>query len=400
MVEELSKRLNILFWRPDYYGALVDGGLSSTLNGIVVELIKLNHEIFFISGGKLNFPTPSKQFHIPFSKFLRNFPEIFAIHYHYKSTKRTKKLLKSLPKIDFLYQNCHDFNFSGSLIKQHFGIPFFLHADGVQFWIKQNWGKLYFSKLLRWAEEIQWVCCDRIFTVSNNLKKHLIQFGAEENKIVVNPNGFDPEVFNPNIDSSSLKRQLGIENKFVIGFSGTFGYYHGIAFLAKAIKQTVMRIPNAVFIFIGDGEYRPQLEEIVKQDNVEKNVLITGFVPFAKVPKYLALCNVLVSPCINNDDGTEFFNSPIKNFEYMGMRKPIVATAIGQQKEIFMHEVNAMLVEERNPEAIANAIIELYENPDLAQNIAENAYHDGISHHTWKHRAMKLLETYHQLKNK
>ncbi|MFN3269755.1 MAG: glycosyltransferase family 4 protein, partial [Candidatus Kapaibacteriota bacterium] len=184
---------------------------------------------------------------------------------------------------------------------------------------------------------------------------------------------------------------------FVVGFSGSFGYYHGISFLAKAIKIVSKAIPNVVFLFVGDGAYRAQLDETIKQDKVEKHTIITGFLPFEEVPKYLACCNVLVSPCINNDDGTEFFNSPLKNFEYMGLRKPIIATAVGQQKEFFQHRWNAYLVEERNPQAIAEAIIELHKDPDLASLIANNAYIDGISKHTWKHRAENLLKTYYDL---
>jgi glycosyltransferase involved in cell wall biosynthesis len=210
-------------------------------------------------------------------------------------------------------------------------------------------------------------------------------------------NGFDPEIFYPQIDACGLKESLGLEGKFIIGFSGTFELYHGISFLAKSIKMVVRRIPQAVFLFVGDGSFRAQLDEIVKQDNVQKNTIITGFLPFEEVPKYLSICDVLVSPGINNPDGTEFFNSPIKNFEYMGLKKPIVATAVGQQKEIFKDRWNALLVEEKNPEAIAEAIWELYRNPELAKTIATNAYQDGIAKHTWSHRAKTLLDAYFSL---
>ncbi len=225
----------------------------------------------------------------------------------------------------------------------------------------------------------------------------MISYGVPESKIVINPCGFDPSMFHPNIECQDIKQKLNLFGKFVVGFSGSFGYYHGISFLAKAIKIVSKAIPNVVFLFVGDGAYRAQLDETIKQDKVEKHTIITGFLPFEEVPKYLACCNVLVSPCINNDDGTEFFNSPLKNFEYMGLRKPIIATAVGQQKEFFQHRWNAYLVEERNPQAIAEAIIELHKDPDLASLIANNAYIDGISKHTWKHRAENLLKTYYDL---
>jgi glycosyltransferase involved in cell wall biosynthesis len=396
-MEDNSRILKILFWRIDYTGALVDAGISSTIRGLIGEFLKKKHLVYHISGSRTKLPKEVEVFFIPFNNFFRNFPEIFSFPYQYKSTRVGKKIIKSLSPIDFIYQPIHDFNFSGSIAKKEFGIPLFLQADGVQVWVKKNWGRLYFKHLLKWAEEIQWTFADRIFTFSNQLKNLLIQFGCKEQKIIVNPCGFNPEIFHPNIYSKDIFDRLNLGGKFVVGFSGTFGFYHGISFLAKAIKSVAKAIPNVVFLFVGDGEYRAQLDEIIKQDNVEKYTIITGFVPFEEVPKYLSCCDVLVSPCINNDDGTEFFNSPLKNFEYMGLRKPIIATSVGQQREIFKDRWNALLVEERNSEAIANAIIELYKNPDLASTIAENAYQDGISNHTWKHRAEKILNTYYSL---
>jgi len=390
-----DKKLRALFWRIDYTGALVDGGMNSTLRGLINGLMSYEVEILFASGGKVNLPKNIKVFYIPFNKFFRNFPEIFALQYCYKSARYLKRIINEPP--NFIYHPIHDFNFAAAKIKKEKNPILFVHADGVQYWIKKNWGKLYLGKLLRWAEEILWIYSDKVFTVSNNLKEMLIFAGVPSEKIIVNMNGFDPEIFHPQIDARGLKETLGLEGKFIIGFSGTFELYHGISFLAKSIKMVVRRIPQAVFLFVGDGSFRAQLDEIVKQDNVQKNTIITGFLPFEEVPKYLSICDVLVSPGINNPDGTEFFNSPIKNFEYMGLKKPIVATAVGQQKEIFKDRWNALLVEEKNPEAIAEAIWELYRNPELAQTIATNAYQDGIAKHTWAHRAKTLLDAYFSL---
>jgi len=392
-----DKKLRALFWRIDYTGALVDGGVSTTVRSLIKELIKEGHDVFYFSGSRAKLPSNVKKYYLPFNRFYRNFPEIFALHYNFRSLKFAKKFLPKIQPIDFIYHPVHDLNFSAGILKREFKIPLFLQADGVQYWIKKNWGKLFFATLVRWAEEILWTLSDRIFTFSTQLRNLLVEFGAPEEKICINPCGFDPEIFHPEIDSSNLKERLGLQKKFIVGFSGTFELYHGITYLAKSIKYVVHRIPEVVFLFVGDGSFRAQLDEIVKQDNVQKNSIITGFLPFEEVPKYLSICDVLVSPGINNPDGTEFFNSPIKNFEYMGLRKPIVATAVGQQKEIFQNRWNALLVEEKNPEAIAEAIWEIYKNPELAQTIANNAYQEGISKHTWAHRARTLIETFFEL---
>lgn len=395
-----NQKLRILFWRIDYYGALVDGGISSTIKGLIQELLKEGHYIYNITGGKIKLPLAVKNFFVPFSKLFRNFPEVFSFPYQFKSTKETSKILSKLCKVDLIYKVIHDFNFSGAIIKRRFGYPLFLQVDGVNYWVKKNWGRLYFAHLLRWAQEMEWIASDKIFTFSTQLKRQLIDYGVPAEKIIINPCGFDPEHFHPNLDASWVKDKFNLHSKFVVGFSGTFGYYHGISFFARSLRYIAKQIPNAVFLFVGDGEYRAQLDEIIKRDNIEGRTIITGFVPYEIVPHYLSVCDVLVSPCINNDDGTEFFNSPLKNFEYMGLGKPIVATAVGQQKEIFKDRYNALLVEERNPEAIAEAIVEIYKNPDLANTIGRNALYEGLEKHTWRHRAQRILDEYYTIVGK
>lgn len=395
-----NQKLRILFWRIDYYGALADGGISSTIRGLIRELLRDGHRIYNVSGGKTKLPDEVENYFVPFSKLFRNFPEIFSFPYQFKSARETSRILTTLNRVDFIYKVIHDFNFSGAIIKKNFGYPLFLQVDGVNYWVKKHWGKLYFSHLLRWAQEIEWIACNKIFTFSNQLKKQLISCGVSKNKIIVNPCGFDPDHFRPNLDASWVKEKFDIQDKFVVGFSGTFGYYHGISFFAQSLKYIAKQIPNAIFLFVGDGEYRAQLDEIIKRDNIENRTIITGFVPYETVPYYLTACNVLVSPCINNDDGTEFFNSPLKNFEYMGLGKPIVATAVGQQKEIFIDRFNALLVEERNPEALAEAIVEIYRNPDIASFIAQNALREALEKHTWHNRAQRILDEYYKIVRK
>jgi hypothetical protein len=182
MEEINNQKLRILFWRIDYYGALADGGMSSVIQGLIKEYLRAGHCVFHISGGKTNFSPEVTNYFVPFNKFFRNFPEVFSFPYQFKSVRITKKILKQLGNVNFIYKVIHDFNFSSAKVKNEFDYPLFVHADAVNYWIKKNWGKLYLSHLLRWAQEIEWIESDRIFTPSNLTKKQLIDFGAPKIK--------------------------------------------------------------------------------------------------------------------------------------------------------------------------------------------------------------------------
>ncbi len=388
-----EKKLKVLFWRTEFYGAITGGGVASLYQGLTDGLLKLGHNAAFASSGRMKLAPEIKTYFIPYSNFYRNLPEVLCLPYINKSVKSIKKII-DIEKPDLLFQHHHDFNYGGSIIKRELGLPFFLHCDYIQLWVKENWGKLYFKKLLKWAEEIQWYNADRIFVISSVVKDMMGNFGVDTSKVIVNPNGADPKRFHPQIDADIIRKKYDLKKKFVVGFSGTFGYWHGVEVLAKAVKTLTKMIPEAVVMFIGDGELRPQIENIVKKDNVDKNVIITGFLPYDDVPFYLAACDVLVSPCVHSRDGSPFFNSPIKLFEYLAMGKPVVASDIGQQAEVINHGKNGLLAEERSPEDLCNKIYQIYKDKNFADLLGKQARQDSIDKYNWTVSANRIVNAY------
>ncbi len=387
--------MKILFWRTDYYGALTGGGIASLYNGLIEGFRKLGHECAFVSSGKRMINDSINYYYIPYPKLFRNLPEILCLPYNERSIKRVKEIIE-IEKPDFIYQHNHDFSYSGSIIKKELGIPFFMHSDGVEYWIKKNWGKLYFGHLLKWAEEIQWETSDAIFCISENVKKQMVKLNVNSDKIYVNPNGVNTDTFHPEIDGSNIHGELNLEDKFVLGYSGTFGHWHGVDYLAKSMKHILQEIPHAYLLLVGDGILRPEIDKIIEEDNIGENTLITGMVPYDSVPKYLAACDVLLTPCVHNV-GLDFFNSPIKLFEYMAMGKPVVATDVGQQGDVINNEMNGILCQEKSPQQIADAVVEIYNNPDLAQKISGQARKDAVEKHDWKQVAQNIIDVYNTL---
>jgi glycosyltransferase involved in cell wall biosynthesis len=393
-----DKKVKVMFWRTEFYGALTEGGTVSLHVGKIRGFQKLGHEVFYVSSGPMKLPEGVKLYQIPYSKLYRNFPEVLHPNYNRKSIKEITKIIEK-EKPDFLHKHHHDFHYGGAWLKKHLGLPFILHVDGIEYWVKKNWGKLYFSHLLRWAEDTELEASNAIIVISDSLKKQLIQYGVDGDKIHVVPNGVHPDQFYPEIGDNGLRKSLGLEDKFVITYTGTFGRWHGVEVLAEAVQHIVKLIPNAVVLFVGDGDLRPRIEEITKRDGVSDRIMITGFVPFTTIPNYLAFADVTVSPCINNDDN-EFFNSPVKLFEYMAMGKPIVASSVGQQGVVIEHGVNGLLHQEKNPEELAQRIYEVYKDKNFATKLGLEARRRAIEKHDWKFNSQAILDAYYGVINK
>ena len=104
---------------------------------------------------------------------------------------------------------------------------------------------------------------------------------------------------------------------------------------------------------------------------------------------------MLVSPHVPLADGSEFFGSPTKIFEYMAMSKGIVASRLGQIGEVLENEKSALLVEPGNVQQLSEALVRLAESSSLREHLGEAARQAAVERHTWKGNAQNVLDAYH-----
>jgi glycosyltransferase involved in cell wall biosynthesis len=188
-----------------------------------------------------------------------------------------------------------------------------------------------------------------------------------------------------------VRRRLGLQSSTVVGFSGTFGVWHGIPTLAAALPLVLAARPEVRFLLIGDGPLRRLVERAIREHGLERRVVLTGQVPLSQMPDYLAACDVLVSPHGRQADGGEFFGSPTKLYEYMAAGRPIVASRIGQIGEALADGETALLVPPDDPEALVTAILRLVDTPCLRSRLAAAARCRVERAHTWRGNAERLL---------
>lgn len=397
----LEKRKKIIIYlRTDNFKGMQQGGSFTHFRGVVKGFYQLGYKVYYIGSGEIEIPTIDLQKTIILYPKKFNLPEIPEIYYNWRFVPKALKIIKQKKPL-FIYQRHSIFNVCGAVLSQLSGIPLILEYNGSEPWVRQKWGGLLILKrLCYFMENFSLRKANLIVVVSDVLKEELLKRGIKENKILVNYNGVDPEEFNPNINGLKIRKKYNLENKIVIGAVSTFGVWHGMPVLAKSVKAIIQKfqIPNSKFqihfLFIGDGVQRPECERIIRKDRMENYVTFTGIVPYNEVPKYLAACDILVSPHVPNPDGSEFFGSPTKIFEYMAMGKPIVASNLGQIGEILEDKKTALLIEPNNIDKLVEALIILIENKDLQKELGKNARNKVIISFSWIKNVEKLVETF------
>jgi glycosyltransferase involved in cell wall biosynthesis/2-polyprenyl-3-methyl-5-hydroxy-6-metoxy-1,4-benzoquinol methylase len=294
---------------------------------------------------------------------------------------------------DFMYQRYSLMNLSGAQVATQLRCPFVLEYNGSEVWIARNWSTpLLFEGLAGRIERANLMRADLVVVVSKALRDEVIGRGVPADHVLVNPNAVDAAQFHPAIDGEPLRRRLGLDGKVIVGFIGTFGPWHGAEVLAQAIRRVMPRVPRTHFLFIGDGSGRPNAQKIIETDGVGANVTFVGLVPQEEAPAYLAACDILASPHVGNADGSPFFGSPTKLFEYMAMGKGIVASDLDQIGEVLSHGKTAWLVKPGDPDALAEGIMRLATDPELRRALGEAAREDVVRHHTWRAHVERLLQ--------
>jgi glycosyltransferase involved in cell wall biosynthesis len=314
-----------------------------------------------------------------------------------------------LPKTSFIYQRYSLNNFTGVELAYKLNLPLVLEYNGSEVWISKNWGRpLKFDSLSKEIELLNFRKADLIVVVSDPLKKQLVELGISEQKILVNPNGVDTHVYSPDAvnlnEKAKLINDLNLNEKVVLGFIGTFGPWHGAEILAQAFVKMMLSYPKlrmeVRLLMIGDGVGLEKVKSIINKENLGEYVTFTGVIPQSDGPKYLDCCDIFVSPHIPNSDGSAFFGSPTKLFEYMSMGKGIVASDLDQIGEILEHNKTAMLVPPGNMDKLLEALLKLIDDKPLRNKLGENARNVAINNFSWEIHTEKIINSLKRIINK
>jgi glycosyltransferase involved in cell wall biosynthesis len=313
------------------------------------------------------------------------FWEAAMLSYNLTFARGVQKYLASATPTALYQRHCR-LSIAGALLSSRLKVPLILEYNGPEGWIADHWDPTPFRNWVRLCEEVSLRCATRIIVVSEALRAELLERGIPANRIRVNPNAVDPDYFYPGRRRESGRRQLGIEpGEVLIGFAGSFSLWHGIEILEQAIVQLLSnRRPCRLrFVLMGNGLLHGEMRAALKFHEGTGEVIFTGSVPSDKVAEYLDACDVLVSPHIPMPDGSRFFGSPTKLFEYMAMGKGIVASRLEQLAEVLEQDRTALLVTPGNADELAKAILDLAVNPEKREALGAAARRAAVERHSW-----------------
>ena len=393
----------IAYMRTDLWGDVKAGGSVGHVAGVINGIIKQGARVHILSQEKPPLLSPHVKFSpIEPSNFFTNERELALLAYNECLIENGHKAL-SESKPDAIYARYSLDCYAPVILADRLNVPLIVEYNGSEVWIEENWGRgLKYPDIAHKIENLMLSRADLITVVSRPLKDELLKRGKEEKGILVNPNSVDPSMFDPDRFSANeirqLRTRLGIpEGKIVAGFIGTFSPWHGVEVIADVIPRAVSDNSRLHFLLIGTGPKFDEVKEKLRIADKLDYVTMTGLVPQDQAPKYLMCSDFFLSPHVPNPDGTPFFGSPTKLFEYMALGKGIIASDLDQIGEILVDGETGLLVKPGDSADLVKAIRRMCDDPELNARLGAAARAEALEKHTWKAHVARILDSLYNI---
>jgi glycosyltransferase involved in cell wall biosynthesis len=376
-----------------HHRTLGDGAEGIHIREMVKAFRALGHEVRVIGPTGEIQAQPSRKSRI-LERIKRMIPhalyELLELSYTGYCFLKTAQAIRSF-RPDFIYDRYIIFNAGAVLAGRAFRVPVCLEVNAPlakERSIEPD-ERLVFQKLASWMEG--WICANATETivVSTPLKDYLESIGVPRGKCIVMANGVDPERFSPRPRNEALLRELGIPaGALVVGFTGILRPWHGLELLIDATASMVKRGRRIFLLIVGDGPYRSSLEGRIAELGISACVRITGRLPHEKVPEYVSLFDVAVSP------RATFYASPMKVIEYMALGKPVVVPRTPNFLDIIDEGVNGVTFEDGSAAALEKTLADLSDSPGACKDLGAKSRRKVESRLNWRWNATEVCRLF------
>ena len=208
----------------------------------------------------------------------------------------------------------------------------------------------------------------RILTSGNMISDIIKQVRCvDSNQVVSIPAGVDLRKFDSEISGEKIREELKVDsNQILIGKIGVVRGWKGHNYFLEAIPLILKKIPSARFVIVGDGPGFKEIKSKVKLAGIDNKVDLLGH--REDVPEIMAALDVQVLASFAGEGTPQIIPQAFV------MKTPVVATKIASIPDLLGQGERGILIEPENALSLAEGVLKLIRNPDIAKRLVENAY--------------------------
>jgi phosphatidyl-myo-inositol dimannoside synthase len=263
-------------------------------------------------------------------------------------------------------------------------VPYVVLTHGAEVWVGRTPGlAIALRRALAGARVVTAVSAATARSIST-LIPH------DERLTVLHP-GVDELRFSPEVDGAAVRQQHNLGDRPVILCVSRLVPRKGQDVLIRALPMVHRLVPEAALLLVGGGPFLASLLGLAA-GSPPGSVVFAGKVPEQQLPSYYAACDVFAMPCRSRWGGLEVEGFGIVFLEAAAAGKPVVAGRSGGAEEAVADEVTGLLVEGREPKAVALAVARLLSDRAVAKRMGEAGRARVESDFTWDRQAARLAE--------
>jgi glycosyltransferase involved in cell wall biosynthesis len=249
----------------------------------------------------------------------------------------------------------------------------------------------------RYKKQLDFISkANKLVTMTEIMREKIIQDGNIQIPSLSSHDAVDFQKFDLPVSREQAREKLKLpQEKTIISFIGKFhtnGMEKGIPEILEAAKYILKEFPQVLFYFVGgplerEEKYRRLIKELALKD---ENFVFIAKRPVQEVPLFLKASNILMMP----HPDKYFYRycvSPLKLFEYMSSKTPIVASDLPTISEVLVNEKDAMLAKAGDAQEIATKTISILADENLAHKLSQNSF-EKVKHLTWDNRAIEIKQ--------
>ena len=280
---------------------------------------------------------------------------------------------------DVIYERANLFHLAGSWVAWRRGLPLLVEVNAPLAEERARFGGLSFARIAAGLERMVWRRARWALPVTAVLGEKLLAGGVAPERIVVVPNGIDPEDFPPTPPAPP-------DADIVLGFVGFVRDWHGMDGVLRAIAGW-RGSPALRLCVVGDGPARLGLEALAVELGIAERLRFTGLAARDAIPGLIAGFDIAMQPAAVP------YACPLKVLEYMAAGRAIVAPDQANLRELLEHGRTALLFDPADPDAMWRAVLALAGDPARRQALGAAARADITSRGlTWEAHARRVVE--------
>ena len=372
-------KILMLTWE---YPPRIVGGIARVVHDLSKRLIKDGHEVTVITYRDGNVPEYENDKGVEVYRVdnymihPNNFID-WIMQLNFNMIAKATEVINKEGGFDVIHAHDWLVTYAAKSLKQSFNLPMVatIHATEAG----RNSG--IHDDTQRYINDTEWLLtyeATEVIVNSNYMKGHVQGlFGLPFDKISVIPNGINLNNFTGIERDYDFRRRFAMDNEKIILYVGRLVYEKGVQHLISAMPKILDHYHDSKLVIAGKGGMLDELKAQVDSMGLSNKVYFTGYLNQKEVQKMYKCADVAVFPSTYEPFG-------IVALEAMLAGIPTVVSDIGGLNEIVEHGVNGMKSYAGNPNSIADSVLSLLFDQQLAMNVTKNAKNKVKNEFNWQ----------------